>query len=622
MLENAAWIPILPFAASVILLFFGKRLGPVIGPLVGIVATAGAFVLAAGSLLALKTGAEPVHLQFRWAQVGDRIFNMGVQMGNLEAFVVTMVTFASTLIQLYSMGYMQGDAKYNRFFTIVTLFTAGMLTTVLADNLLLFLFGWELMSFASFSLIGHWFENLDNARAAFKAFVTTRIGDLGLLAGMFLLFAQAGTLEFEGIFSAVEGTAAGTWWVTAAALFLFWAAVGKSAQLPLHVWLPDAMAGPTPVSALIHAATMVAAGVFLIARTYPLFEASGIALSIVAWVGGITALFAAVVAVLQEDIKKVLAYSTMSQLGYMVMALGLGGFAAAIFHLTTHGFFKALLFLGAGSVIHALHHEQNMHRMGGLLGKLPVTAVTFLVGTLALAGIWPFSGFYSKDAVLLAAYEANTALFWLGIIAAALTAFYMTRLFFLTFLGRPRDRHAYEHAHESPAVMLVPLVLLAIPSLVAGFSAPALLGQSVDDFLALSEHTASGGHAHGPVPTLATAAAVAGIVLGVVLFGAMGAPARKRLIQGAAGLYKLVKNKFYFDELYYAVFVQGTRGLAAIAAFLDKYLIDGLVNGVAALTVAIGSQTRRLTTGFVQTYMIALFAGVALAILVFQAVGG
>src|SRR5690606_26945086 len=284
----------------------------------------------------------------------------------------------------------------------------------------------------------------------------TRIGDLGLMAAMFLLAAQAGTLQFDGIFEAVEG-AAGAWWVTLAALFLFWAAVGKSAQLPLHVWLPDAMAGPTPVSALIHAATMVAAGVFLVARNYALFEASGTALDVVAWVGGVTLLFAAVVAVLQEDIKKVLAYSTMSQLGYMMMALGVGGYAAGVFHVVTHGYFKALLFLGAGSVIHALHHEQNMHRMGGLFRRRPATAVTFIIGMLALAGIPPFAGYYSKDEILLAAYEANSALFWIGSVGALLTAFYMTRAVVLTFFGRPRDKHVFEHAHESPAVMTVPL---------------------------------------------------------------------------------------------------------------------------------------------------------------------
>jgi len=613
-------IPVLPFAASAVLLFFGRRLGAVLGPLVGAAATGTSFVLSLLGLLALRGGAPAYHAQIRWAEVGDLSIRMGFMFDKLEAAVVTMVTFASFFIQLYAMGYMRGDAKYNRFFTIVSLFTAGMLTTVMADNLLLFTLGWEIMGFASFSLIGHWFEKIENAWAAFKAFVTTRIGDLGLMAAMFLLAAQAGTLQFDGIFEAVEG-AAGAWWVTLAALFLFWAAVGKSAQLPLHVWLPDAMAGPTPVSALIHAATMVAAGVFLVARNYALFEASGTALDVVAWVGGVTLLFAAVVAVLQEDIKKVLAYSTMSQLGYMMMALGVGGYAAGVFHVVTHGFFKALLFLGAGSVIHALHHEQNMHRMGGLFRRMPVTAVTFIIGMLALAGIPPFAGYYSKDEILLAAYEANSALFWIGSVGALLTAFYMTRAVVLTFFGRPRDKHVFEHAHESPAVMTVPLLALAVPSLLYGLLAPQLLGQPVHQWLAFGGHAAH----HEPssfVMAVATGVAVAGILLGAVVFGVVPAASRKAVISALRPLYTVIKNKFYFDELYQAVFVRGTRALAGVAGVVDRYVIDGLVNGAAALTVFIGSQTRRLTNGFAQAYMLVLVGGVVLGIIVFQAIGG
>lgn len=623
MLDNAWLIPILPFAASVVLLFFGKRLGSVVGPLVGILATGASFVLAAGSLFALRAGAGPLHVQFRWAQVGDFIVNIGMQLGNLEAFIVTMVTFASFFIQMYAIGYMWGDEKYNRFFTVVTLFTAGMLATVMADNLLLLLVGWEVMGFASFSLIGHWFENLDNARAAMKAFITTRVGDLGLLAGMFVIFVNTGTLEFEGIFRAVNSAEAGASWITLAALFLFWAAIGKSAQLPLHIWLPDAMAGPTPVSALIHAATMVAAGVFLVARNYPLFLASGTAMNVVAWVGAISALFAAIVAVLQEDIKKVLAYSTMSQLGYMMMALGVGGYAAGLFHLTSHGFFKALLFLGAGSVIVALHHEQNLHRMGGLFKKLPVTGVTFLIGTLALAGIWPFSGFYSKDAVLIAAYESNSTLFWIGLVAAALTAFYMTRLVFLAFFGAPRDRKAYEKTTESPAVMLVPLIMLAIPSLLIGMAYPSILGTSVEAFLSATGEAAGHGAGTEVVPALATGAAVLGIVVGVILYGgAAGLSLRRGLIGSGGALYAIVKRAFYIDDLYRKVFVGGSRALAGFASFFDKYVIDGLVNGIAGIMVVLGGITRRLNTGYAQSYLMVLFAGVILVILVFQTVGG
>lgn len=621
MLDQAWLIPILPLLASTLIAFFGRRLGPVVAPLLGVLATAVGFFISLSALFAIRDGLGPFHASFDWAQLGDTTIRIGLQMGAVEVAVVTMVTFAATFIQLYAMGYMRGDAKYNRFFAVVTLFVTGMLTTVMADNLLLLLVGWEIMGFASYSLIGHWFEKIENVWAAMKAFITTRIGDLGMLAAAFILFMHAGTLSFDGIFEAVAAAPAGSWWITAAALLLLWAAIGKAAQLPLHIWLPDAMAGPTPVSALIHAATMVAAGVFLVARNYPLFEASATAMTVVAWVGALSALFAAIVAVLQEDIKRVLAYSTMSQLGYMMLALGVGGFSAGIYHLITHGYFKALLFLGAGSVIVAMHHEQNIHRMGGLLKKLPITAITFLIGTLALAGVYPFSGYYSKDEILLFVYEANSTLFWIGVLVAFLTAFYMTRAFILTFLGKPRDAKAYEQAHESPAVMLIPLLALSVPAFTYGFGSYALFGQGIDHFLGHPLPAAVLANSQNVV-TIVTAAALLGIVGGFLLFGVAKPAVRRQAIQTFAAPYQLVKNAFFIDQLYKMVFVRGTMAVSKFSGAFDRYVIDGIVNGIAAVAVALGAATRRLADGSAQGYMAVLFTGVLLAIIVFQVIGG
>ncbi|MCL4425037.1 MAG: NADH-quinone oxidoreductase subunit L, partial [Firmicutes bacterium] len=419
----------------------------------------------------------------------------------------------------------------------------------------------------------------------------------------------------------------------------------KSAQFPLHVWLPDAMAGPTPGSALIHAATMVAAGVYLVARAYGIFVATPYALFWVALIGGFTALFAATIATVMTDIKKVLAYSTVSQLGYMMLGLGAGSYTAGIFHLMTHAFFKSLLFLGSGSVIHAVH-SQEMHEMGGLRKKLPITYWTFLIGTAALAGIPPFSGFWSKDEILLAAYRSPyPVLFWMGVATAGLTAYYMTRAVILTFFGQPRDHHKYEHAHESPPVMTVPLVILATLAAVSGLPGSPFLHNAFGEFVKF-------GHGHEAEPSsfvmiIAISAALLGVLAGVAIYG-YKVISREKAIRSWRPLYLVLKNKYYVDEFYMAIFVRGTVLLAEIVGFFDRYIIDGLVNlvgwlgmqlsflsglfdkyvidgmvnGVAAITMALGNSARRLQTGFVQSYAITLFAGVVIGLILIQLIGG
>src|SRR5690606_2910268 len=388
---------------------------------------------------------------------------------------LVVVTLVSLMVHIFSVGYMEGDARYKRYYGVLSLFTASMLGLVIADNLLFLFVFWELMGLCSYLLIGHYYEERANVHAANKAFLTTRVGDVGMFIGILLLFAAAGTFRFDELTARIADGTLSLPVLTVAAILLFIGPIGKSAQFPLHVWLPDAMAGPTPASALIHAATMVAAGVYLVARGYGLFTPVPEALEVVAWIGAFTALFAATIALVMEDIKKVLAYSTTSQLGFMVAALGVGAYTAAVFHLMTHAFFKALLFLASGSVIHAVH-TQNMHQMGGLFKKLPVTSWVWLIGAGALIAIPPLSGFWSKEELLLDAWHHNPPIFWVLVAAAALPAFYTTRATYLTFFGTPRDKHAYEHAHEGGRVMTYPLMILGVLAAVSGFVASPLAG--------------------------------------------------------------------------------------------------------------------------------------------------
>jgi len=545
LLENIWLIPALPLATWVIITFFNRRLGEK-AAYVGTAAVLASLALSVAAFVTLLAGhGEPVSSGGTWLVIGSLTLAMGFTVDGLAAVMLLVVTVVSSAVHVYSIGYMHGDRRYQRFFGTLSLFTSAMLCLVLADNFLLLLISWEIMGLCSYLLIGHWFEEAWPRMASMKAFMTTRVGDVAMMIGIWLLFAQTGSFNIAEITHSAGGVLSPAV-TTAAALLLFGGAVGKSAQFPLHVWLPDAMAGPTPVSALIHAATMVAAGVYLVARSFGIFMHSAEALLAVAVIGGVTALFAATIATVMTDMKKVLAYSTVSQLGFMMLGLGAGSMVAGMFHLVTHAFFKALLFLTAGSVSHATG-TLEIHQMGGLARKMKVTFVTFILGALALAGIPPLAGFWSKDEILVAAAgSGHTVLFWMAVAAAFLTAYYMTRLTCLVFLGKPRDKHRYEHAHESPKVMTWPLVALAALAVVAGLPGSPLMGGwlgKVLDFgrtlpgitalgggsegalhavgqAAEGLHAAAAGHG-GPewVLPVALGAALLGIVVGYALYG-------------------------------------------------------------------------------------------------------
>ena len=546
------------------------------------IAAIGASLVASLAILAKVWDGETLAWAIPWLRVSEATtWNVSIRIDGLTAVMLVVVTLVSFLVHLFSAAYMKGDPKYWVFFAWLQMFSVSMLMLVLAGNLLHLFVGWELVGLCSYKLIGFWSEKKDPCDAARKAFITTRIGDLGMVAALMILYRAVGSFELDAIFSAATSGALSTKAETWASLGLFAAAMGKSAQFPLHVWLPDAMEGPTPVSALIHAATMVAAGVYLVGRMYPLFTPD--ALLVVASVGTVTAVLAGFIAVAQDDIKKVLAYSTVSQLGFMFLGLGAGAWHAGLFHLTTHAFFKALMFLGSGSVIMACHHQQDMRHMGGLLKKMPITGYTFLVGVLAIAGL-PFvtSGFFSKDAVLAGAWHRYPLLSWIGLAAAFMTAFYMLRLYAMTFLGKPKDEHVYEHAHESPWPITVPLVVLAVLSVVAGYG--AWHSKLLDPTAILGPQVAAGSidhHEHSEtVMLLASAAGVGGLLLGFVVFAKRAAFAWKLRDAALRPLEKAFANKFWFDEFYREFFLRPAYHVARFCAFADSEGVDGAVNGV------------------------------------------
>ena len=559
---------------------------------------------------------------YQWLVIGDTAIRLGVTVDSLAAVMLIVVTTVSLLIQIYSQGYMHGDPGYARYFAFMSLFTGSMLGLVLADNLLFLFVFWELVGLCSYLLIGFWFHRPAAARAATKAFIVTRVGDFGFLAAILFLYAKTGTfdigqLQHLALIGAIGGTAL-TW----AAIGVFSGAVGKSAQFPLHTWLPDAMEGPTPVSALIHAATMVAAGVYLVARLFPVFASSSQAIMTVAVIGGFTAIFAATMGMVMNDIKRVLAYSTISQLGYMMLGLGVVGVGVAsgaipveaglalgvavgIFHLFNHAFFKALLFLGAGSVNHATG-TFDIREMGGLRKAMPWTYVTFLLASLSIAGIWPLAGFWSKEGILAESLHHAPALFFLAMITVFMTAFYMFRVVFLTFGGEYRGGEAGAHAHqphESPLVMLIPMALLAILAVVSGWL-------PISEFL--------GGEARGffsalasPIALGSLALAGLGILFAYAIYSAKWLSAES-LRRRFAPLYTLFSRKYWLDELYEGVFVVRilVNGIFALFNWFDTYIVDGVVNGVANGTIAAGRATRRLETGQLQAYGLAIFIGI------------
>jgi len=612
-LEALPWLILfLPLLAAGCITLFTQRDRKASATLsIGAVVTG--FVLTAAMI---KLGGwEARELSVNWLSIGVLSVDFGLKLDPLSLMMMLIVTGVGGVIHIYSAGYMKDDPGWSRYFACMSLFTFSMLGVVLANNFIQMFIFWELVGVSSYLLIGFWFEKASAADAAKKAFLTNRLGDFGFLLGILIIFTTLGSLNFSVIQTKLGGgTAALGGIATLAGLLIFCGAVGKSAQFPLHVWLPDAMEGPTPVSALIHAATMVAAGVYMLSRVFFIFTPD--ALTVIAWIGGITALLAALIAIQQNDIKRILAYSTLSQLGYMVMAVGLAAPEAGMFHLVTHAFFKALLFLGAGSVIIALHHEQDIWRMGGLWKKMPVTFWTFMVGTLALAGVWPFSGFFSKDAILAAAQKNNLPLCVIGIAVAGLTTFYMFRLVFVAFAGSERTAEA-GHAHESPQVMIWPLRVLAFLSILGGvIGIEAVFGGM---FESGTEHP------HGLVAQLvypfqhAPKAALSGLAAFAVGFLAawkLYARTKEDPLPVMIGpLARWMRNRFYFDEIYETTVIRAHDFIAAVADWIDRWLIAGLgVRGTHGTTELIGRALRLVQTGNLQTYAFAFVLGVAVVL--------
>jgi len=554
------------------------------------------------------------HNAYTWFAVGDLHINMGFLADPLSALMLLFVTFIGSLIHIYSIGYMGGDKNYGKFFAYMNLFLGSMLILVLGDGPVVMFVGWEGVGLCSYLLISFWSEDTDNVLAGNKAFIVNRIGDLGFVLGMSVLFWAIGAGGFDYL-----SLKANTHNLTPAigitvCLLLFVGACGKSAQIPLYVWLPDAMAGPTPVSALIHAATMVTAGVYMVARFSFIYAHFTVAGSVVAWVGILTALLSAIFGMFQSDIKKILAYSTVSQLGYMFAAAGVAAYSAGIFHVFTHAFFKALLFLGAGSVIYALHHQQDIWKMGGLKNKMPKTYWTMLIGGLALAGCPPFSGFFSKDEILSSALASgHTGIWFIGVLVAGMTAYYTFRMIFLVFHGQPRDQEAYDHAHESPAVMTLPLIVLAIGAAASGvYNLPSIFGGSliVSNWLepSLVEHH---GHLSTGIELLAIAASVGVVAVGIYI-------AYKKFGQGAeepefTGFAKFGYHKFYVDEIYNAVFVQPYKGFGSvISRFIEPKVTDCHVRFSSWIYQKAGNAFKALQVGYVRIYALYMIIGLSL----------
>jgi NADH-quinone oxidoreductase subunit L len=631
-----ALIPLLPFAGFLIAGLFGKYLKER-AAYVAVAGVVGSFLLSVSAFRDVLGGKIIDENLYSWIAIGNFSANVGFQIDQLTAVMLLVVTTLSSLIHIYSVGYMHGDKGYARFFSYLELFTFFMLVLVMANNFLLLFVGWEGVGLCSYLLIGFWYEKKSAADAGVKAFVVNRVGDFGFVLGMLLIFITFGTLDFTDVFASLTSPAASQSYtilgaqvgvITLIALLLFVGATGKSAQLPLYVWLPDAMEGPTPVSALIHAATMVTAGVFMVARCAPIFIMSPAAMTVVAVVGGLTAIFAATIGLVQNDIKRVIAYSTISQLGYMFLGLGVGAFSAGIFHLATHAFFKGLLFLASGSVIHALSGEQDMRKMGALKPRIKITYMVFVIGSLALAGIFPFAGFFSKDEILWSAYNASgvgRVLWVLGVVGAFMTAFYSFRLIYLTFFGKSRVAPEVEHhVHESPKVMTIPLMILAFFSLTIGFiGMPGGIiphGNLFADFLApvfpQTEHGAGESHfLEIGLMVFSVLVAAAGIRFAYVMY-VKNTELPDRFAEKFKDSYNLLLNKYKVDEFYNAVFVDGLvhRLANVLHSVADVKIVDGTVNGIARLIGRTSDESRKVQTGLVQEYAFSMGLGLAVLI--------
>ena len=612
--ELLPWLILfLPLVSAAVITLFTLR-SKTVSSFISIGAIVTGFVLTLVFINANGFHPEITETSTSWLAIGGLQMDFGLKLDALSLMMLLIVTGVGGAIHIYSFGYMHEDRSMARFFAFLSLFTFSMLGIVLANNFVMMFIFWELVGVSSYLLIGFWFEKPSAGDAAKKAFITNRLGDFGFLFGILMVWGLLGSLNFSQLQATVTETPAALGaCATLAGLLIFCGAVGKSAQFPLHVWLPDAMEGPTPVSALIHAATMVAAGVYMLCRTFFLFNAD--ALHVIAYIGGFTALIAALIAVQQNDIKRIIAYSTLSQLGYMVMAVGLFGPTPAMFHLTTHAFFKALLFLSAGSVIIGMHHEQDIWQMGNLRKKMPITFLTFLVGALALSGVWPLSGFFSKDSILAQALaEHNYLLFANGVFIAALTTFYTFRLFFVVFFGKEKSEAA-SHAHESPAVITLPLIVLAVFSVIGGLI--GIEGLYSHTFSGEAEH-ASGFAAmlfepfqHSPLAaTLGLLAFVIGFIAAWSLYAkAETDPLPARL----GGLATAMKNRFYFDELYEATVIRFHDSLAAVTDWIDRWILEGAIIGaIRGGTDLSGRALRLVQTGNLQTYAFLFVLGVAL----------
>ncbi|MGQ9584498.1 MAG: NADH-quinone oxidoreductase subunit L [Anaerolineae bacterium] len=624
MLDYAWLLLLFPLMGVLINAFFGRRIGKRAVSWVACLAVGLSFAVSLG-LMATLANLSPEERRievpiYTWMTVGDFQVQFALLLDTLSVLMATVVTGVSLVIHIYSVGYMAEDARYARFFAYLNLFVLMMLILVVANNYLAMYVGWEGVGLCSYLLIGFWFERKAAADAGKKAFIVNRVGDFGFALGVMLIFSAFGTLQFSGVLDpeVARGVLAGSGlagWIT---LLLFTGATGKSAQIPLYVWLPDAMEGPTPVSALIHAATMVTAGVYMVARNYVLFELAPSTMGLVAGIGAATAFFAATMALVHNDIKRILAYSTISQLGYMFMAVGVGAYASGMFHLTTHAFFKALLFLCAGSVMHAMHDELNIQKMGGLREKIPITYWTFAVGAAALAGVPLFSGFFSKDEILWRAFKENPAIWLVGLVTALLTAIYIFRALFVAFWGKPKDKKAWDQAHESPRIMAVPLVILALLALVGGYIGIPHLSW-VEGWLEPAFHGSVAGHAAGGVTewvlmALSALVALGGVALAYYLY-VVNPKLPVKLGKDYSFIYEVLSNKYWIDELYAMVIVNPLRDLGQwIAGFFDPRVVDGAVNGVAWLTGQGGQGVSRLQSGYLRHYAVALLLGAVLVL--------
>lgn len=625
MMQNYIWlIPIFPLAGVLINLFFGRALRK-ISDWIACLAVGASFIVALIAFSHVLNGETLNYNFFDWIVVGHFKTSIGMLVDPLSAIMLLVVTGVSFLIHIYSIGYMHGDEGYTRFFIYLNLFVFSMLMLVLANNFLLLYVGWEAVGLCSYLLIGFWFTKKSAADAGKKAFIVNRVGDFGFGLGIMLIFTTLGTLQFNEVFAQASSVPANVVkWIT---LLLLLGAMGKSAQIPLYVWLPDAMEGPTPVSALIHAATMVTAGVYMIARCHVLFDLAPFTQNVVIWMGTLTAFFAATIALVQKDIKKVLAYSTISQLGYMFIAVGLGAYSAGIFHLATHAFFKALLFLGAGSVMHAMSNETDVWKMGGLGDHMKTTRWTFLIACLAIAGIFPFAGFFSKEGILGAAFNSgNYAVYLIALFTAFLTAFYMFRIYFLTFRGTPRyDTHTH-HAHESPSVMTIPLIILGFFSIFAGwigykFHEISWLNSFLNPVFAHAGE--QGGAEEGGGAYLLIIIALGVAILGIFLAWQLYLKHLQwadKLAEKYSGIYRILYNKYYVDEFYDAVIVKPIYYISiALWKGFDLGVIDFIVNTVGIVVSGIGQLLRRFQSGYVRTYATLIVAG-AIAVVGFYMV--